>query len=116
MNVGTGKSRASHTLHKTLLEVRSEYFRGALGGSFIESATNEVNLPEDDPIGFRCFVDWAYSGRLTKRYPYDDLVSGWIVAGKLMCQDLQNRIINRLQSFDRGASELNIQLVASHCL
>lgn len=115
VRVGKDNHRETHKLHKNLLQEKSEYFRAACGGSFIESATNEINLPEDDPIGFRCFADWVYTGRLTNDYAYDDLVRGWIVADKLMCQDLQNQIIDNLQSLEKGGpSEQSIQVLIAH--
>lgn len=116
VHVGSGKRLETYKLHKDLLQVRSEYFRAAFGGSFVESATNELSLPDDDPEGFRCFVDWLYTGKLTDNYDRAQLVRAWIVADKLMCPDMKNLIVDNMQPI--AAAEdipcLCFKIVADH--
>ena len=85
-----------------MLKEKSEYFRGALSHTFIEGIAKEVSLPEDSPVGFVVFVEWAYSGRISTTWKSAHLVRAWIVGDKLMCFDLQNEALKRWKCRTRG--------------
>lgn len=72
-------------MHKTLLVEKSEYFKSCFNVELLESRSNHVRLPEDDPKAFDCFVSWAYTGRVTANMSIEDCIKAYILADKLIC-------------------------------
>lgn len=100
-----------------------EFFRAAFKGCFREGVEKTMELPKDDPVAFGYFVGWLYtkdivysyttndasdSGKdklqdqATSRNPTHDLqwCSLWVLADKLMLEDLAKRAINQYESRD----------------
>lgn len=60
--IKVGKEAESFTVHKSLLCDTAAYFRAALEGGFLESQTQILELPEDDPSAVEHFLLWLYNG------------------------------------------------------
>ncbi|PNH02013.1 Kelch-like protein 29, partial [Tetrabaena socialis] len=54
-------SRTFH-VHRLILSARSDYFRQLLGGSFADSGTQQLNLPDADPDIFELLLRFVYAG------------------------------------------------------
>ena len=61
VEVVVGPQKQVFRLSKVILCNVSSYFRAALEGSFAESSTQKIELPEDDVIVFKLFRVWLYS-------------------------------------------------------
>jgi hypothetical protein len=62
VHVGSGSIMQIYSIHKSLLCTASDYFIGALAGSFEESSTQVLELKRDCPIAFEVLYQWLYSG------------------------------------------------------
>ena len=62
VKVIVGTTEEEFIVHKKLLCAASKFFEGALNGQFAESLSQEVKLPEDDPVLFECVCHWVYLG------------------------------------------------------
>ncbi|PNH03619.1 ARM REPEAT PROTEIN INTERACTING WITH ABF2 [Tetrabaena socialis] len=49
-------------VHRLILSARSDYFRQLFGGSFAESGTQQLNLPDADPDAFALVLLFVYTG------------------------------------------------------
>lgn len=99
--VGCSGELETYTIHKTLLHEKSKYFRTAFNGNFAESVSSELSLPDDNPIGFRGFVDWLYTGNVPEKLDSYATAALWILADKFMCIALKNKIIDRVVSLNK---------------
>ncbi|KAJ6255941.1 hypothetical protein Dda_9232 [Drechslerella dactyloides] len=64
VRVLAGEKDTVFDLHRCVIGYHSEYFRVALNGPFLESATNDVYLPSLHPEVFNIVVQWMYDGGL----------------------------------------------------
>lgn len=62
--VGDGDSKQQFLLHKNIISRQSKFFRAAFSGNFVEAKKKIVELPEADPIIFKIWAQWAYSGNV----------------------------------------------------
>ncbi|KAK5209067.1 hypothetical protein LTR41_005466 [Exophiala xenobiotica] len=62
VKVIVGTTQKEYVVHKRLLCVASKFFERALNGQLAASLSQEVKLPEDDPVLFACVYDWLYFG------------------------------------------------------
>lgn len=62
ITVKVGPDLEKFRVHKDLLCHYSSYFRGALGGAFLEATTHEITLDDDDPTCFEVFADLICNG------------------------------------------------------
>jgi hypothetical protein len=60
VKVIVGPTQEECIVHKNLLCAASKFFERSLNGQFGESISQEVKLPEDDPVLFECVCDWLY--------------------------------------------------------
>ncbi|KAK5279938.1 hypothetical protein LTR40_007081, partial [Exophiala xenobiotica] len=62
VKVIVGTTQKEYVVHKRLLCAASKFFERALNGQLAASLSQEVKLPEDDPVLFACVYDWLYFG------------------------------------------------------
>ncbi|KAI4693273.1 uncharacterized protein J4E88_001644 [Alternaria novae-zelandiae] len=62
--VGEAPDQRHFSVHEGLICARSEFFRRAMNGKWIESKNRMVRLPEDDPKVFDIYINLLYTGRL----------------------------------------------------
>lgn len=82
ITVGPKDEEISWTLPKSLLTHHSEFFNAALNGTFAESKSNSMTMPEDSPRAFRLFVQWLYVGDIMVN-DIDDWLEAWVLGDKL---------------------------------
>lgn len=64
VDVYVGPERKRYVVHKNLLVRQSDYFKGALAGSFIEAEENSIHLKEEDPAAVALLIGWLYHGAI----------------------------------------------------
>lgn len=69
VRVLVGPDEVAFTVHEGLLSFHSEFFRGALRGSFAESHDLLIRLPEEEPHEFDWFVQWLYRDHFSPQQP-----------------------------------------------
>ena len=63
----------AYHVHKKLIENASAYFESAFNSGFMEAATQEITLvDEEDVYGFPIFMKWLYSGNFEPLAVEDD--------------------------------------------
>ena len=60
--VGTAEAQRTILVHQGIICDRSEFFKKALTGAWIESQEKKVELPEDDPAIFTLYLERLYTG------------------------------------------------------
>ena len=61
VDIFVGAQRFKFRMHEAILSDRSPFFKAAFEGRFKEGEEKTMDLPEDDPISFGLFAEWAYS-------------------------------------------------------
>ncbi|CAD0056030.1 unnamed protein product [Aureobasidium pullulans] len=96
-----GPEEREFLIHKGLLCHYSEYFRGALSGSFKEGLEGAVPMPQEDPYLFEIVVSWCYTRKLQdmadkagSEMDYLDLINLWIFGDKHIIPALQNAVMD----------------------
>lgn len=88
------------TVHKNLLCGRSDYFKAALTGTFMEAREGKITLDDEDPETFRRFWSWLYTGNFYKglesRAYWTWALDMYIFAEKRFILDLQNAVMDAL--------------------
>lgn len=64
VTIEVGIEKEHFVVHQSFLCAKSQYFAKALSGSFKESITRFIQLPDVSPILFRIFVTWIYHDKL----------------------------------------------------
>ncbi|KAL8947995.1 MAG: hypothetical protein Q9222_005777 [Ikaeria aurantiellina] len=113
IKVGTGDNTRVWRLPKELLIHISPFFAAALGGQWKESATDTIELNEDDPEAFRLFIEWAYNRILSHGQLHFKIspikptigVQTWVLGDKLICPGLQDFALAHLWSCDDSSIE-----------
>ncbi|KAF2869211.1 hypothetical protein BDV95DRAFT_609441 [Massariosphaeria phaeospora] len=59
-----GAAQTSYFVHEDLLTERSGFFQSALNGSWAESDTKTVFLPDDDDYYVKLYIELLYTGKL----------------------------------------------------
>ncbi|KAL8645725.1 MAG: hypothetical protein Q9226_007172 [Calogaya cf. arnoldii] len=112
--VGADDKATTWNLPKRLLTHISSFFEAALSGPWLESTTESLNLPEDDPDAFRFFLHWLFSWMLCKPGEYPKLISpdatrdvyvkAWVLGDKLGCPRFQDFAYAHLHGVKSGIS------------
>lgn len=82
ITVGRKDEKIAWILPKSLLTHGSDFFNAALNGTFAESGSRLMTMPEDSPEAFRLFVQWLYIGDIL----IDDVeewLEAWVLGDKL---------------------------------
>ncbi|KAI4285446.1 MAG: hypothetical protein L6R38_000610 [Xanthoria sp. 2 TBL-2021] len=100
VKVGADDKAVTWSLPKGLLTHVSPFFEAALNRPWLESKTESLNLPEDDPEAFRFFLRWLFAWILSKPGDYPKTVSrdatsyvylrAWVLGDKLNCPRFQD--------------------------
>ncbi|KAF2869218.1 hypothetical protein BDV95DRAFT_621071 [Massariosphaeria phaeospora] len=61
ITVGTGDGQKAFFIHQGFLCKRSDFFKNALNGPWLESNERSINLPEDDPATFLLYQELLYT-------------------------------------------------------
>ena len=91
------------TVHKALLCHHSSFFEAACKGNFKESFTNQIHLPEDEPIIFDDFLQWLYLGAIDETIDvgythwWDRVIKLHILGDKLRVIEFQNFMIDLMK-------------------
>ena len=112
VNVGNKCAMQAFSVHKGLLRKASDYFEGALAGSFQEGIGNQLDLPNDCPMAFEVIYQWLYSGEVLRakfytqdRIPEDTL---WLRVFKMaqyqLVDDVQKVAYGRLRCIFQSQS------------
>jgi hypothetical protein len=97
VTVGSPPNEVTRFIHKSLLTERSEYFEACFSQPMLESQTEHVQLPEDDPDAFDCFIGWIYTGSILPGLDHTALIKAYTLTDKLMVSDydIQDKIVER---------------------
>ncbi|KAL8839884.1 MAG: hypothetical protein Q9170_001564 [Blastenia crenularia] len=100
VKVGDGLGQGIWTLPKDLLTHASPFFVAALNHPWSESTTKQIELKEDTPDAFRCFLLWLLTSTLRQdgivpvlmtKDPDPTLYTrAWILGDKLGCAEFQD--------------------------
>ncbi|TVY87472.1 hypothetical protein LAWI1_G006420 [Lachnellula willkommii] len=90
-------------VHKAILCHYSPFFDAAFNGGFEEDTTQELDLPDTDPIVFGILVEWAYSQRVMMsttetRNDLFTLMKLWVLADRCLIPRLQNETLVYLEA------------------
>ena len=98
-----GKQKVFHA-HAGLLMEKSGFFKGCLSHGCVETSTNEVRLPEDNPLAVGLFIGWLYLGVTglgpRKRMSARHLTRLYVLADKLICPQLMNQMMEEVRQFE----------------
>jgi hypothetical protein len=64
IKVGSKQQQQDFTIHKWALVKASPYFANAFTGDFKEAKDSTVHLANDDPVVFKVFYQYIYSGNV----------------------------------------------------
>lgn len=118
--MGEGDKIQTFDVHESLITGRSLFFKKAVSGTWREAQDRLVNLPEDEPATFRCYLHLLYtntlaimSGSLPKTFHEGDEVFGlvklYVLAEKLQDVDTKNIVLEATmlsyQKDKRGISD-----------
>ncbi|CAO1599086.1 hypothetical protein XANCAGTX0491_002831 [Xanthoria calcicola] len=95
VKVGADDKTATWTLPKSLLTHSAPFFEAALNRPWLESTTQSLNLPDDDPDAFRFFLHRLFAWVICKSGDYPTIISrdatsyvysrAWVLGDKLGC-------------------------------
>ena len=98
-----GADQREFGVHKGLLCFHSKFFKAAFHGSFKESSTGRVSLPDDDSPIFELVKTWLYTLSMTERRDWEDMkcnrertYGAWIFGEKHGMIDMCNKIMDTL--------------------
>ncbi|KAF2738216.1 hypothetical protein EJ04DRAFT_573936 [Polyplosphaeria fusca] len=96
-----GPNRTRFLLHTSLLINSSPYFRAALTGPFLESATQSLQLPDVSLDVFELCVSWLYTSTLPPPYKddkpaYYTLLHLYLLADRLCLEALRNTVTDTI--------------------
>jgi hypothetical protein len=108
--VGEGDSQKEFNVHEGILCDRSDFFKKALNGPWLESTEKTVKLPEDDPKTFRLYQGLLYTNEFPPNCAFEDedlqtddtIGKVYNSLGKLyvLCEKLLDRVSQKM-AFDR---------------
>lgn len=99
-----GPQETPFTLHTSILERGSSFFAAAFNGSFQESQTKTLKLPDIEPKYFEHIALWLYSGRLESppffykdgKPTYFTLLDLYGLADRLCLTSMRNALVERI--------------------
>lgn len=86
----------SFIVHKEFICYYSPFFDAAFNGSFIEGASQALDLEDVEPAIFALLVGWIYSQTVPPQdayIPRSALCALWVLADRLLIPKLQNEVI-----------------------
>lgn len=105
VSLHVGKEKPPFQVHKSILSDASPFFDAAFNGSFSESVTHSMDLPDEDPEAFEALLQWIYfrtyeippfdSARRDARASYMKLARLYVSADKFQMTALKNEVIDR---------------------
>jgi len=100
--------------HKLILLARSEYFANMFKSEMVENITNEVEVPDVDPLVFKGLLEYLYSGKPPKNL-YKISLDLLVVADKYGMDEVKDLCMKNL--YDR-VSDKNVvdALLVAHKL
>ncbi|KAK6001450.1 hypothetical protein QM012_002781 [Aureobasidium pullulans] len=93
VTIEVGIEKEHFVIHQSFLCAKSQYFTKALSGSFKESITRSIELPDVSPILFRIFVAWIYHGTLVYFLPSDTTIDNDLDSLKITENDLEQKTV-----------------------
>ncbi|CAL8574602.1 hypothetical protein XPA_000556 [Xanthoria parietina] len=100
VKVGADEKSATWTLPKSLLTHSAPFFEAALSRPRLESTTESLHMPDDDPDAFRFFLHWLFAWVICKSGDYPNIISrdatsyaysrAWVLGDKLGCPRFQD--------------------------
>ena len=64
IKVLVGSNQELFTVHKNLICASSPFFERAMSGEWAESATQTIEMPDDEPGIFALYIYWLYYNKL----------------------------------------------------
>jgi hypothetical protein len=108
IDVGAGDKRTIFRVHMALLTARSDFFKKALNGKWMEAEEKIVRLPEDDPTVYATYVHHLYTGELVvqpdEQKPVKELLSEqhrmlcsvYVLAEKILDIETKNAVFHAM--------------------
>lgn len=103
VTIFVGNEAKPYRLHKKLLTSQSDYFKTAFKNEdLVEGQTQEMKMPENDPVVFEILVNWLYKKRLpsskdfvNKQDGFEACISLFVLADRyLLPKDVRIDIMN----------------------
>jgi BTB/POZ domain len=99
-----GPEKIRYVVHKDVVCSQSPFFSAALNGRFIESSSQQLELPDCDAKAFDHVILWLYQSRLEpleyffkdKKPTYFTLLDLYATADQLDIEGLRNAVVNRV--------------------
>jgi hypothetical protein len=103
VTIFVGDSKTEYTVHKQILIEVCPFFTKCFGLGMAESATNKVNLPEEEAEIFDHFVEWVYYKTVptATHSTAHDLIRAYVMADKFGMPIWQNRLMDNLMMYWR---------------
>ena len=107
VDIFVGPKRKKFHLHRELLCDRSDYFNAAFQGSFAESTSNELFLPDDDDEAFEFFVNWLYGAtlRINTVGQLHNYLALLVLSEKILVEHLQNLTVDLIRAYYRTTGD-----------
>lgn len=102
VQVKVGHNKEVFTFHKNLLCQIAPYFKAALNGNFKEAQEQSIEMLEDDPVVFKYFQLWIYTGSITEANETK--------------KDVETSILVRIYTFAEGLNIIDLQNVVMNFL
>lgn len=103
VHVGNDSPPRAFGLHAALLKEVSRFFRACLSHDCIETATNEIHLPEHNAEAFGDFMNWLYTGatdiEMENSIKASRLREIYTLGDKLVCPKFQNIVMKNTLRF-----------------
>lgn len=111
--MGADDKRTIFRVHMALLTARSDFFKKALNGKWMEAEEKIVRLPEDDPTVFAAYVHHLYTGELAVQADkqqsvgilvdeqYRNSCSLYVFAEKILDVETKNAVIHAMLEMAR---------------
>ena len=106
VDVFIGAKRKIFRLHEDLLCDRSDYFKAAFQGDFVEGKSKELYLPENNDASFELFVNWLYGGNIKPPSNDDELQAYFgllALAEQLLIEHLGNLATDHIRTYYRDS-------------
>jgi hypothetical protein len=126
IDVGAGDKRTIFRVHMALLTARSDFFKKALNGKWMEAEEKIVRLPEDDPTVYATYVHHLYTGELVvqpdEQKPVKELLSEqhhmlcsvYVLAEKILDIETKNAVFHAMLEM-RYTKQSNGKICGSSC-
>ncbi|KAF2686703.1 hypothetical protein K458DRAFT_252646, partial [Lentithecium fluviatile CBS 122367] len=107
VRVGPEGKHKKFAVHKNLLRDSSPFFKAASSNDWLESETRLVTLPEGEPLAFKLYAQWLYTGRLHVEYnkgetegannkSWDALIDGYLLGEYLQDTMYRDQLVDAI--------------------